>query len=164
LKLCHFNPLPISATTAFPSATQGSLCPLEFRQAFGKRFKRFNLFTCRKASQCLQSKIDAYLGCILGQSIPRFFYCQSDKISTCTILDYRNSAWLFFNHSRPANLQSPYFGDREIVICLVPLESRSSKLSTLLISLAFKSWILCPAFKEIDVSSLQPPQALLQWN
>ena len=110
----------------------------------------------------LSPRSDPDLRLRLGQCIPSFIHCKGHKIPVRSILDYRDTARLGFDHPGPSHPKSPDFRNSHLAILPVPHKTTPGKFSALRSALGAETRIFSAFCKETAVCRLQLTQALLQ--
>lgn len=165
VNFCHHDLLPRSPLTAIYLSSQPLLRSCETLGVFGRVSRIGVASAIAQRCQPRDSKVDPDLPSGLWKrDFVRFVQTKAHEVSSGTVLDYRNRAWLARELATPLDSEATDFGNCKVAISSVPFESVDRVFSGLLPMFGAESRILGTLGEEIGESRLQMPQGLLLRN
>jgi len=160
LDFCDSQSGPFSSVTPLLSAGENSLCTGQLFQVPVQIPGIGDVFSVRECGKAVDPQINTNGLLGFGIRIENFVEAESHKISTGTVLGYRDRSGLTIKAPAPAYFQFSEFGDRQDAVSI--LERGAGIFGRLPTALAFKFWVLRAFVEEVLKRRLKVSQRLLK--
>lgn len=157
----NLEPLTLSSITTFLSSGKNPLSPSEFLLLFSKVLWIADPFSVGQRSKSGDTEVDSNSFSCLGQIRTMLIQSKRCKVTTSTILGYRNRTGAALKSPTPTDLKTSDLSQDKVLVTTIPLEGRSGVLSSLFIPLRLELGVSGSLLEEVLVGRLKMPKSLL---
>jgi len=157
----HLDALTIPSTTSFVPTGQHTLQPSQLGSVIAKMFRVGYALSIGQCCQSVYSEVYTHNFPSLGKGDHFLIEAKCHKVTTSTVLGYRNRAGFTCERTRPVNVQPANAGEVQVPIHGVPLEATPSVFSGLTTMLSLEGRIRTSLLEEILERGLKMPKGLL---
>ena len=164
LNPCDTQASFLAAIAAFLLTSQGTLSTRQLASELIRMLRVGDTLAGAESHESIDTKIDTDRCARFGERLDRLVQHERHEIPAAAIFGNSHSRRLALESSRPVNIKTPDFGDGEVAIISIPLESGICVVRRLISKLPLILRVLSPLIEEVAERGLQMTQRLLQWN